>query len=482
MNEDDGGDGDNEGVFFYDDFGGDDDDGNANPSSSSMSYQSSKYDDERLLSKALKSRMVDVRDAEVAYDAKIARNWRRGNWSVRGFSLDKFASFSTPSSHSSSDAAPNGAAAPARGGGSDVVRVSSVAAPTSAIRDGDDCYDASTMGPSMPQDYALRRDVTVAVGRTDGSVCIVRLGDDYLTNFVSAAVSNENETDDGRLLKGSNPRTDEDESSVPFVMRHQFLASESGEPIRGLVYHDALDGKNGDGRGGGIVCTVAGASGEIVVWNLPPPRDYDDYENENENYDSDVGGVVTRAAILGVGVHADRIVSLRTMILRSNVDDMDDEGMDVLFSASEDGTIALWNLANCELMLSRNCADANSGRITCADVYNPSSWDDGYGDVDRGDNNEDVIFLGTSGGYVLGYAVRELMMGMRDHNTGDRCVNASPNIRFRAHGTERGNEDAVTAIKCGGIGTIPTTSRSSNPALSSSILLTGGEDGSVKQW
>jgi hypothetical protein len=322
--------------------------------------------------------------------------------------------------------------------------------------------------------------MTVAVGRTDGSVFVVRLGDEYLTNFVLAKNRDEDNDDDyneqrtegagtARQLRDDMPRTDDDESSVPFVIRHQFLASDRGEPIRGLVYHDTIEGNNGE-RDGGIICTVAGTSGDIIVWNLPL------HEEEN---DADVGGV-TQAAVLG-GVHNDRIVSLRTMILKYQDDGMDER--DVLFSASEDGTFALWDLDNGELIFSFRCASADTGKITCADVYNPSSWDDGYGDGDHRGNN-DVIFLGTSGGYVFGYAVQELLPSCfeTDDNTTVRSANASPSIRFRAHGTESGKGEAITAIKCGGIGTIPTTSRSPNPALSSSILLTGGEDGSVKQW
>lgn len=38
---------------------------------------------------SLQSRMTQTRNAEAAYDAKLARNLRSGNWSVRGFALDK---------------------------------------------------------------------------------------------------------------------------------------------------------------------------------------------------------------------------------------------------------------------------------------------------------------------------------------------------------------------------------------------------------
>ncbi len=54
------------------------------------------------------------------------------------------------------------------------VYVSAVAAPTSA----------SSIDISIPQDRALPQNHMVAVGRSDGSVFIVKLGDSYLTLFM----------------------------------------------------------------------------------------------------------------------------------------------------------------------------------------------------------------------------------------------------------------------------------------------------------
>ena len=425
-NDDDGGD------VFFDDFG----DGFADGGGPSPQ-----------LSGVLRTRMVEVRGAEAAYDAKLARNWRRGNWSVRGFSLDK------------SPASSSAAAADAKTDGSAVVRVSVVAAPTSSSRDAD---------ISLPQDRALPRDLTVAVGRTDGSVFVVKLGDEYLTNFVAGGGNVGQETDGARIarLGGGTPRVDESDRTTTgqrrasFEIKRQFLASDRGEPIHGLVFHDLIEASD---ECGGIICTAAGISGDISMWKLP----YHD-------------GGITQATVLS-GVHDDLIVSLKTMVLKPRGEDIDERN--VLFSASGDGKFALWNLdGNGELILSSQCTDVDAGKTTCADVFNPSSWDDGYGY--NGECDKDVIFLGTSSGYVFGYVLEELLPSSFETggNSNVESVNASPNIRFRAHGTESGKGEAVTAIKCGGDGTIPTTARSSNPTLSSSILLTGGEDGSVKQW
>ena len=429
-NDDDGGD------VFFDDFG----DGFADGGGPSPQ-----------LSGLLRTRMVEVRGAEAAYDAKLARNWRRGNWSVRGFSLDK------------SPASSSAAAVDAKEGGSAVVRVSVVAAPTSSSRDAD---------ISLPQDRALPRDLTVAVGRTDGSVFVVKLGDEYLTNFLADGGNVGQETDGAGMarLGGGMPREDESDSvdrtttaqkRAPFEIKRQFLASDRGESIHGLVFHDSIEASD---ECGGIICTSAGTSGDISMWKLP-------YHDSNS----------APAATVLSGVHGDQIVSLKTMVLKPRGEDNDERN--VLFSASGDGKFALWNLdGNGELILSSQCTDVDAGKTTCADVFNPSSWDDGYGY--NGDSDNDVIFLGTSSGYVFGYVLQELLPSSFETggNSNIESVIASPNIRFKAHGTESGKGEAVTAIKCGGDGTIPTTARSSNPTLSSSILLTGGEDGSVKQW
>ena len=402
---------------FFDDFGDE---------ISNNDGRSKKDGGSDLLS-GLRSRMGEVKGAEAAYDSRLARNWRRGNWSVRGFSLDKN----------------NGS-----GGSSSAVCVSVVAAPISA---------------SLYSDISLSHDrssqQTVAVGRTDGSVFIVKLGEEYLTNF--------DDIDDAGMTRRADISDFVDEvdelmdnkRQAPFEIMHQFLASQQGHPINKLVYHDSIKGSEYLG----IVCTAAGTTGEITIWKLP---------TNDTNYRGIIQSIVLS------GIHNDEIISLKTIVLQSQQDDIDEQ--EVLFSASRDGKFALWNLRNGELLLSCQCAEEMT--ITCADVFNPSSWDDSQSDT----SGIDVIFLGTSNGYVFGYAIQELLtLSFKSRDSyKNESINAVPSIRFHAHGVESGKGDAITAIACGGVGTIPSSSRTSttNPSLSSSILLTGGEDGKVKQW
>jgi len=467
---------DGEGGVFFDDFG--DFDGSSSSSSNNSNSNLS----------TLQSRMSHVKGAEEAYDAKLARNWRRGNWGVRGFALNKssYASSSTSSAATdSNDDAP--------------VHVSVVVAPTSA----------SLTDISLPQDRALPSDHTVAVGRTDGSVFIVKLGEEYLTSFVSVPklvvgqdnnegqvegdgeadmtvrVQNEwmdiNELENKMQEEQTEPPMGEEEEDgepvaqkeqAPFEIVYQFLASEGGESITSLVFDD-------NAAGNGIICTAAGSSGDVCMWSLPSSDEIDDK---------------TMEATTLSGVHSDRIVSLATMVLPSQIEDTNE--LNVLFSASRDGSFALWDLdRNGELIFTSQSADIvndSTVSLTCADVSNPTSWDDGYNDSSK--SGKDAIVLGTSNGYVIGYVVQELMSFASNSETGVESEGSPvPNLRFRAHGTDTGKGEAITAIKCGGDGTIPTSARlrggeerpassSNSRSLSSSILLTGGEDGSVKQW
>ena len=539
--------------IFFDDFGDDIERSSLNnsPSLSSTNIPS-------MMMESLQSRMRKTRSAEAAYDAKLARNWRRGNWSVRGFALDKERSSFVPSSSPSvsKQTEDNGNAMAdelsymssrmeAKDKIQRAVHVSVVAAPTSS----------SSLDTAIPHDASLPDERVVAVGRTDGSVFLVQLGSEYLTKFMAVPklvveqnesveqselevgdelgmtvrVENEwvNAVELEKRLKSEQPKRqrspkEEDDTNSgldliaqnslqphPFRILYQFQASELGEAINALVFHD-MDGRD---SGVSIICTAAGNSGEIRMWSLPPSISASKLKHDE-----------TMPAVTLSGVHSDRIVSLKTIALSSltsekqRTDNREDIVQHhVLFSASRDGTMAIWDLDNNgELIFSCQCMDVHNDssnydgtsskeksiKLTCADVSNPTSWDDDDSCIreNMGGHAKDVIFLGTSDGYVIGYVLQDLLSLVPSKPANDSEAQKhhhecpTPNIRFRAHGTNSGRGAAVTAIKCGGVGTIPTSARGyenevgggnirSNAAkVTSSILLTGGEDGSVKQW
>ena len=92
-------------------------------------------------------------------------------------------------------------------------------------------------------------------------------------------------------------------------------------------------------------------------------------------------------------------------------------------------------------------------------------------------NSSVILFSENCAGHVVGYVASELV---GDASVGNTCP--VPKCRFIAHDPLRQtsqvadiSRSGVTAISCGGQG-------STSLSASSSILLTGGADGVIKQW
>lgn len=389
----------NDGPVFYDDFG-----------ESELNSKSERED--RMLQLQMDKAATKVKEGEIAYESKIARNWRRGNWSVRGFALD-YAS---------------------------QINVSAVAAPTSAA------YTDATMA----QDRALPDGRTVAVGRTDGSVFVVKVGDEYLTNFV-----------ENKRVEAEYFQYEEEDlrAPQPFEVLCDFQASEpSLGSINKILYIDDLESDSGNG----VVCTSAGISGQISVWSLPSTENIEDGAKQ--------------VATIGQ-VDSKQIISLALVTVSLN-----DDGVpkDLLVSVSCDGKISFFDIGgNFDEIASCKCVEDD--KIICADVSTSNDGERG------GDCN--IIYLGTSSGNVVGFQIKSLLK-FATSDVDSVFIFPTADMKFRAHGADTGKGDAVTAIKCGGIGTIPATAnlqgRSNSDATTSSvtskILFTGGEDGSIKQW
>ena len=466
--------------LFFDDFGGDFV-GSDGPAASSSSFSSS-----------LSERIEEQRLGEERTAAKLAKNWKTGNWGVRGFILDS----SDPIRESMADATASaenadvgGGSAPRLGGGGDMssTNADSEIPPihvSTIVGDQSHMYD---------EGYESEKIDKIVVGRTDGSVLIVKMGTAYMTQFTAvpklrlddssswdsnndvspASADQDTASSDGPSVRvetelmnsedvvgeigdgnevnnmqypmedpfdalygagnanaGQEPMQSQAMEGTPFEILHQFSAHEN-EPITALLFIND------------IVFSAAGVSGEIRTWSMP--------EEDGNNSESKMIPGKTLS-----GAHSDRIVALKA--LSSSPDSIEP---DLLLSASRDGSFALWDLNSGDLVTRCQMLTETSEpeSIMCADV--DASGVDG-----------DVIYFGLSSGYVNCYFVNDVIIGA---SAGGVCP--LPSSRFQAHDGVGG----VTAILAAGQGT-SISSNLQQQARPTSILLTGGTDGLVKQW
>ena len=438
--------------LFFDDFG-DGFVGSAGAASSSSSFTSS-----------LSDRITSARKDEEVTSAKLAKNWRTGNWGVRGFILDS----SDPIRESVADVtASSTQGAGPRLGGNDMSSSSADAAlEVPPIHVSTIVADQSHMHDEGYEVDVIER---IAVGRSDGSIVIVKLGTAYMTKFTAVPKlrvddswddnNNEASTEQDSAVNGgpsvrvetelvnsddvqrdlgditgntgSNveqqaPAQESQLEGTPFEILFQFSAHDN-EPISALLFVND------------VVISAAGNTGEIRTWSLP---------GDNDDAKMMPGKTLSDA-------HSDRIVALK--VLSSSPDAVEP---DLLLSASRDGSFALWDINSGDLVTRCQMFADGSGSepelITCADV--DTSGVDG-----------DVIFFGLGSGYVHGYYVNDVIGSA---SVGGMCP--IPSSRFQA------NDGGVTAILAAGQGT--SMSSSLQQARPTTILLTGGADGLVKQW
>lgn len=340
----------------------------------------------------LQERIHQVQEEDIRKDNQLAKNWKTGNWKVRGFSLDKY----DPSAlDDESDESPENVQAK--------IHVSKV---------------HESLTPNQ-----------VIVGRTDGSVCFITLGSSYLSHFVSklsaketgnATIAIESELVPSDIMMGSPVVDREKPPDTPFEVERQFMAHDNA-----IVAFATAEDVNHEQ----LLFTAARGSGDIYVWNLPEETD---------------AKVVRPRKLLDA--HTDTVVALLTLSLSPQGEE------NLLFSASEDGSLALWDVHTGDLVYKcQMVQDDETCSILCADV----------------DQSRSIIYLGLSSGHVVGYNIKDVIECVGEEET---CP--VPSGKFLAH------EGGVTAIHYAGEGTLGR----SRPGASTCTLLTGGSDGLAKQW
>jgi len=602
--------------LFYNDFE------DFNPAEQQQEQQQNTNEQFQTLTKIISK----SKEKEIQRDNRLARNWRSGNWNVRGFALDRdsISIGSSPSPPTTTmTSSPSLTKSNKRGndpttiisreediqindddgdGTPPPVMISKVVMDeTSHLLGNDYGSTTNTEEESAAEERRRRRrmhDQILAVGRSDGTICLVRMGLDYMTKFMAVPklvlkgdwdddsggednkVKNEeitaaNSRSDGDEVVGPSvrieselvrediisfpteqrdtttgqeeekeigmmddilaPADDDDESdnkpestgdaSMPFEILFQFPAQHdssnddttsttgSSSAISSMLFHDD------------ILYTAGGDTGVITVWDIP-----DNFEARQEYSSEEKLEIETnqqrrpRDILGGIDVHTDRIIALKSLARKATIGgggDVDVEEHDLLLSVCLDGSFALWDMVGGDS--DHHHSDDNS-LVYSGVVGVVSSGNDGAGsenledgvriqcaDVDVLSGGDYVIYFGLSSGHVVGYIVSDLIDyankikregGRDEEQTSQHHPIAC--CQFLAHECIKSNiapgglnhhdqklQNGVTALTCGGEGSLSispsvrgSTSTSTNTIQrpSTSVLLTGGADGTVKQF
>ena len=481
---------------FFDDFGGHVV-GSSSSSNSDTTAAASSLDDTTAAAAAasttsqlqLQQRIQSLQQQERQKDAIRVQNWKTGNWNVRGFSLDPVSATTTAAEMESTNQKEEQQPA---------VTVCNIV-PASSSDDDDTDTDEKT----------------IWVGRTNGSVLQVRLGTEYWAHFRSKLTaqeqpSNQNENNNSSTnnnntfvqvtsklvrddehdvmfadsLNQKSQDNDEDEDEdwnlaqnslsqqqqqqqqqhEPFQILHQFKTSTDTPIVAMLAHRNSHLFTANQGSGDITQYLLSSSSSSSSSSSLTTTTNSN---NENDNHPPVASATLT-------GAHTDTILCLKAVSLSSsNNDDEEEDG--VLFSASADGSIALW------------AADTGDLLYKCQIVSDDDSAQDNINKknallITSADCNGRYIFLGTAGGQVLAYTVQDLLQsasqGANDdennNNNNDTVVCPVPNGQWQA---TDGDNIAITSIVCGGEGSMGRAR-----GQSTLVLLTGDATGLIKQW
>mmetsp|Transcript_17251 Transcript_17251/g.24378 ORF Transcript_17251/g.24378 Transcript_17251/m.24378 type:complete len:675 (+) Transcript_17251:38-2062(+) len=437
----------NEGEIFYDDFGdvfpsfAPEDNNILNEISQPFTIL-----DDSLVERLARTRLVESERIE-----QTSINRQTGNWGVRGFSLDPFpeensnlvgGDIDEKSTFIGGDEQDTMKEVKRRDGprlygSNNEESVESLNSSNTKIRI---CLLASDVSSS-------KNDVIVA-GRTDGSVCLVRLGTEYFARFVNGDKTipvgdwnGDGSTDTSVRFEKSFVRQDsfhpsslEDEMSLqneihenqeqmeeePFEILHRVNAG--SQPVTAILYDDS------------DLYVSCGSTGLVKAWG-----------NVEEDQEASVNLMWEKR------IHHDgsRIIKIKAIKDGTSICSVDSKGV-----------IVLWNAKNGEDIF--RCKGIQDEDVSClsADIDYESS----------------IVYLGLSTGTVLAYSISDIKENMFIQQNSF----VEPCLQFFAHDDTKLGEDGrigVTAIRF--VPSLPSSSRNLNP---SSTIFTGGSDGYVKRW
>jgi hypothetical protein len=348
----------------------------------------------------LAARIAAVQREEQRRDAIGDRNWKLGNWQVRGFSIE-----------------------------------AESAASVSVI-----------VTSPIPEDdvaFASEHRVDLWVGRTDGCLFGIQLGTDYWTRLnlsdddidsaaVSERVLTENELDLSEEIQfeSSSPVTAKND---PFRIVTQFQV---GSAALSSIAVFPLAHNEDDGEDHYYIFTGTQGSTELKRW-------YYNGCNHQISWNATMTGDHTGASLLALKVipnpHNSPNVAQRLLSV-------------------DDTSIVIW-----DFHLGLSLGSVNSIQLPIYEGSIKSVSDSQT--ILCVDTDGSHVFVGTSFGYVLIYAVEDILQ-------------AQDKAPVRGYWRATTDDCSITAIKCGGFGTLGRTTLSTK----SLVLLTGDTNGVVKQW
>uniref|UniRef100_A0A7S2L7E3 Uncharacterized protein n=1 Tax=Leptocylindrus danicus TaxID=163516 RepID=A0A7S2L7E3_9STRA len=449
-------------------------------SSWNMSSDEAAEDDlpESLMAQ-LNARISETRNKAVARDSRIARNWRNGNWSVRGFALDK-----TDAKEDIRDLAAGwssrGTTATTRTDtdvddgigfvdGDERQLFSGLPMEDGSRNNENDLGSSSGVSNnrSMPIHackLSLGPDIGfgIAVGRTDGSVCVVKIGGEYLAKFSSVArMKMENSGGDNdavadmmSTVKLSSELVREDSlysNSIPAPVDGSFVpnaddnmdytSTDRFEVVSQFSAHDgAITALLFDSIR--TMYTCGRGDFQIKEWSIPGSLPINASDEK---------------CVRVLFLHTDEIVALKTMysaILES----------DLLVSFSKDGTFAIWEKWTGDLVYRVSVASEYGEvvPILCADV----------------EEQEGIIFVGTAAGDVFAYTISDIVDAAEKVDQQPEAI-----CRFAAYKQNIGAAVTTLHLLRDEVAFSNLSQRANaSQNLYSCTLLTGSDDGLVKQW
>jgi len=420
-------------------------------------------------SEVLSNLVENIREKEVEQSQKRIRNWNRGNWEVRGFSLDPYQAPGVDNTM-----------------GGNISNKENDNENSNFVFSDQETNDEYKNDPTNPKIFTKKNrrvesiadvdetpihvckivveetedseidDQLVAVGRSDGSVFIMRLGSEYVTSFQAVPKISFEPTDD------VNPLSDEDEKMSVMKIKSNMVRSDSINQNKGTDNNNDKRSNSADqfeivgqfhhndGSSSSYAAPISAmfytnnhiytamqGSGEVKQWSLDDGND----------------GVSISSRVLGGGSnHANAITTLKGFNDDSN-------NARYLLSTSLDGSFIIYN-RNTGVMLQKvfilthdNIANEPPAPILCADVE--------YVD------DTIILYFGLSTGQIVAYELNEVLSTNIDQSF------PSESCRFFVDPDSKSG--SVTSIKCAGFGTETLSSKST-------ILITGGENGVIKQW